>query len=726
MSRPTTGLDAVPQTFIAESRELLREMEGALLTLEQSPRDPEAIHSLFRAVHTLKGSGGMFGLDPIVAFTHVLEGVLDELRRGALDVDDGLVALLLTCSDHVAAMVACLDGEDRAQRLEALDAGSPELLAQLAGFSPGSAAAAQDLVAAIHEGADDGARWHISVRFAADVLRHGMDPLSFLRYLRTLGELVGVAAPADRMPAAAGMDPQSCYLGLEIELQTAAGRRALEEAFEYVREGSTLHILGPDPALADYAVLAALLPEGEDRAVECLAACGAAGAAQLRAVLRSDAAHPAPAPTAAGELGVSSQRPEAAAPRPGRAGGGRAADRHFVRIDAVKLDELIDLVGELLISSAGVSLGARRAGEGDLRESAAQLARLVEEVRDRSLALRMVPIGETFSRFHRVVHDLGRTLGKDVELAIGGADAELDKSMVEKLGDPLLHLMRNALDHGIEPAPRRVAAGKPARGRIRLDAWHESGHIVIEVADDGAGLDTRKILARAQDAGLVEAGQVLSERQIHQLVMEPGFSTADEVTAVSGRGVGMDVVKRNIEALRGTVSIDSIPGAGTRVALRLPLTLAIIEGFLVGVGRNAYVIPLEMVVECLELPAAERQAVCARGYLNLRGEVLPLLRLREVFGIGGQTGRRENIVVVQHGQRRAGFVVDALLGESQTVIKPLGKLFERLAGISGSTILGSGEVALILDIQALVEQAIGADAARAGARPPRIEDRQNP
>ncbi|HYD76199.1 chemotaxis protein CheA [Ramlibacter sp.] len=725
MSTHAGGLDRVPHTFVAESRELLREMEGALLTLEQSPRDPEAIHSLFRAVHTLKGSAGMFGLDPMVAFAHVLEGVLVEVRRGALEVDDALVELLLTCSDHVAAMVACLDGDDYVQRLETLDARSPELLAQLAGFSPRSAAAAQDLVAAIGDDAQ-AARWHISVRFAPDVLRHGMDPLSFLRYLRTLGELIGVAVVPDAIPAAAAMDPQACYLGLEIELQTAAGRRALEEAFEYVREGSTLHILGPDPSLDEYAALARLQPEGEDRALESLAACGAASTAQLRAALRRGAAHPAPATTAAGELDMASQPSGSAAPRPGRSAARRAADRHFVRVDAGKLDELIDLVGELLISSAGVSLGARRSGEADLREAAAQLARLVEEVRDRSLALRMVPIGETFSRFHRVVHDLGRTLGKDVELAIGGADTELDKSMVEKLGDPLLHLVRNALDHGIEPAARRIATGKPARGRIRLDAWHESGHIVIEVADDGAGLDTGKILARAQDAGLVEVGQVLSERQIQQLVMEPGFSTADEVTPVSGRGVGMDVVKRNIEALRGTVSIDSIPGAGTRVALRLPLTLAIIEGFLVGVGRSAYVIPLEMVVECLELAAAEREATCARGYLNLRGEVLPLLRLRDVFGIGGHTGRRENIVVVQHGQRRAGFVVDALLGESQTVIKPLGKLFERLAGISGSTILGSGEVALILDIQALVEQAIGAEAARTGVRPPRIEDRQNP
>ncbi|WBY00223.1 chemotaxis protein CheA [Ramlibacter tataouinensis] len=724
MNRPNPGADAVPQTFLAESRELLREMEAALLALERSPGDAEAIHALFRAVHTLKGSGGMFGLDPIVTFTHVLEGVLVEVRRGELAIGDALVELLLACSDHVAAMVNCLDDEDRAERLEAIAADSPGLLARLAGFSAagGPAPGSPDAGAP-----GERARWHVSVRFAADVLRHGMDPLSFLRYLGTLGEVAGVATLLDALPALADLDPQACYLGLEIQLDTAAGRRALEEAFEYVREGSTLHILGPDPVLQDYADLAGRLPEGADRALACLAACGAASPAHLRSALQQQSsAHPAPATRPAGGLAADAPKPRSGADRPERQAPQRSAGRQYVRVDAVKLDELIELVGELLISSAGVSLGARRSGEADLREAAGQLGRLVEEVRDRSLALRMVPIGETFSRFQRVVHDLGRSLGKDVELAIGGADTELDKSMVEKLGDPLLHLVRNALDHGIEPAPRRLAAGKPARGRIRLDAWHESGHIVIEVADDGAGLDTHKILQRAREAGLVDAAQALSEREIQQLVMEPGFSTADEVTSVSGRGVGMDVVKRNIEALRGTVAIDSIPGAGTRVALRLPLTLAIIEGFLVGVGRGAYVIPLEMVLECLELPAAERQEVCARGYLNLRGEVLPLLRLRDVFGAGGPPGRRENIVVVQHGQRRAGLMVDALLGESQTVIKPLGKLFERLAGISGSTILGSGEVALILDIQALVEQAIGAEAACTGSRAVRIEDRQIP
>ena len=389
-----------------------------------------------------------------------------------------------------------------------------------------------------------------------------------------------------------------------------------------------------------------------------------------------------------------------------------------MRVHADKLDELINLVGELVIASAGVGLCVRHSADSDLREAAGAMSRLVEEVRDGALTLRMVPIGETFSRFNRVVRDLGRELGKDVELVISGAETELDKSMVEKLNDPLMHLVRNALDHGIEPPDVRVARGKPARGKLQLNAYHETGSIVIEVADDGAGLDRDKILAAAVERGLAQAGQGLPDREIFQLVMEPGFTTARALTSVSGRGIGMDVVRRNIEALRGSITIDSQPGEGTAMALRVPLTLAIIEGFLVGVGSSTSVIPLEMVVECIELPTEDRERVREGGYINLRGQVLPLLRLRDVFETRGEPAKRENIVVVQYAGQQAGFVVDALMGEFQTVIKPLGKLFERLAGISGSTILGTGEVALILDVPALVQRAVRADAAR---RPRAVE-----
>jgi two-component system, chemotaxis family, sensor kinase CheA len=362
-----------------------------------------------------------------------------------------------------------------------------------------------------------------------------------------------------------------------------------------------------------------------------------------------------------------------------------------------------------------VNLVARRAAHAEMLERASTMERLIEEVRDGALKLRMVPIGETFDRFHRVVRDLGRDLGKEVELVLSGAETELDKSMVEKISDPLMHLVRNAIDHGIEPAAVRAQRGKPASGRLRLNAYHESGGIVIEVMDDGGGLDRDKIMKGAVERGLATAEQALSDQEVFRLIMEPGFSTADEVTSVSGRGVGMDVVRRNVESLRGSVSIDSAPGEGTTIAIRLPLTLAIIDGFVVGVGSAAYVMPLEMVVECMEPSGEDRARIRESGYINLRGEVLPLLRLRDMFEVRGEPGKRENIVVVQYGGQQAGFVVDALMGEFQTVIKPLGKLFERLSGISGSTILGTGEVALILDVQALVQRALGNESRAAEA-----------
>jgi two-component system chemotaxis sensor kinase CheA len=320
----------------------------------------------------------------------------------------------------------------------------------------------------------------------------------------------------------------------------------------------------------------------------------------------------------------------------------------------------------------------------------------VEEVRDSALQLRMVKIGGTFSRFQRVVHDVARELGKDIQLVVSGEDTELDKTVVEKIADPLTHMVRNAMDHGIEPAEVRAACGKPAKGTVRLNAWHDSGSIVIEVSDDGGGLKRDRILAKAIERGLVEPGRNLTDREILNLVFEPGFSTADAITNLSGRGVGMDVVKRNITALRGSVDIASEEGVGTTVTVRLPLTLAIIDGFLVGLGKSVFVIPLDMIEECIEFSATP-----GRDYTNLRGQVLPFVRLRDVFAVDGAPARRESIVVVRYGSRRAGIVVDTLLGEFQTVIKPLGKMFNQVKCISGSSILGNGEVALILDVAAL-------------------------
>lgn len=377
-----------------------------------------------------------------------------------------------------------------------------------------------------------------------------------------------------------------------------------------------------------------------------------------------------------------------------------------MRVNADKLDELINLVGELVIASAGASLLARSSNNDPLQEASSTVSGLVEQILDGALHLRMIPIGDTFNRFRRVVRDVSQELGKDIDLIINGAETELDKTVVEKIGDPLMHLLRNSMDHGIESAEARRAAGKPAKGHLNLNAFHDSGSIVIEIADDGAGLNRERILDKAQQRGLVAAGASLTDQEIYNLIFEPGFSTAEAVTNLSGRGVGMDVVKRNITLLRGTVDLDSQPGQGTIVRIRLPLTLAIINGFLVGIDQSTYVIPLDMVQECIELDEHDRQSSRDKGYLDLRGEVLPLVYLRDHFNHEGPPARRQNVVVVRYAEHKAGLVVDDLLGEFQTVIKPLGKLFGALRGISGSTILGSGAVALILDIPALLNQIV--------------------
>ena len=379
-------------------------------------------------------------------------------------------------------------------------------------------------------------------------------------------------------------------------------------------------------------------------------------------------------------------------------------------MQADRLDAVINLLGELVIAGAGAQLLARQTKQRNLIEANTQIGRLIEEIRNGTLQLRMVPIGETFARFRRVVRDTASELGKDVALHIVGGDTELDKSVVERIADPLMHLVRNALDHGLESPAERLAAGKPAQGSLTLAACHESGSIVIRIVDDGRGIRRQRVLERAWERGLVERGVVPSDEQILQLIFAPGFSTAEKITNLSGRGVGMDVVRRNIEALRGSVTIDSTEGQGSTIEIRLPLTLAIIDGFLVGVDGATYVVPLDNVVECVELAGAAAREAGRNGYLNLRGRVLPLLRLREHFGLAGEPPRRENLVVVNHAGQQVGLVVDRLLGEFQTVIKPLGRLFARVRGFSGATILGSGAVALILDVPGLISA--GQDAAR--------------
>jgi two-component system chemotaxis sensor kinase CheA len=646
--------------FVAEATDLLREMESALLDCSGGAADAEQINLIFRSAHTIKGSAGLFGLDPIVSFVHVVETALDQVRLGRVAMSEELVTLLLRCKDHIEALLAPVSSG----RLPdiSLEGRGAELLAALRQIADVGAPAARSEAAKGPNpaappvaGSED---WHVCVRFGPGVLAAGMDPLGFIRYLQTFCEIRALEVLDDQLPPPTQMDPETCYLGFEMQLRTASGKATIESAFEFVKEDCTLaitpmaHATAPDVAPASITTTAARQGAAENAGKQA---------------------------TGSGES------PAAAA---------------FLRIDAAKLDYLITSIGELITAAAGTNLLARGAGNSELVESTSTLSSLIEQVRDGALQLRMVKIGATFNRFQRTVHDVSRELGKEIQLVIRGEDTELDKTVVERIADPLTHLVRNSMDHGIESMEERLARGKPAIGTVTLNAYHDSGSVVIEVSDDGGGLKRDKILAKAIQRGLVEEERSLNDNEVFAFIFEAGFSTADMVTNLSGRGVGMDVVKRNITALRGTVAISSEAERGTTVTVRLPLTLAIINGFQVAVGTSSFVLPLDSIEECIEFSSEDNH-----NFANLRGTALPFIRLRDVFGTRAPQPRRQSIVVVSHAGERTGLVVDALLGEFQTVIKPLGKLFRKVDCVSGSSILGNGEVALILDVPALVQQA---------------------
>ena len=712
MANSDMNLDQVLQTFILEARELLEDMEAALLRVTDEDDPKESIAAIFRAAHTIKGSAGLFSLDAVVTFTHVVESVLDDVRDGTIALSESLIELMLACGDYIGRMITSVDArEDLADPKK--DPEGAALLARLDQFLSGRSgapaaalaavappAASVDGAEAIQSGAD---HWHLSLRFGPDVLRNGMDPLSFIRYLATLGQIEQLVTVHDAVPTLDALDPEACFLGFEIAFRSSADKAAIENVFEFVIDDCALRIVPPHSRLAQYIELIEQLPEQPPRLGEILVRCGSITAHELERALQTqaqDAPQQMLGSILAEQAQVAPQLVEAALARQKQVKDTKSQENQSVRVDADKLDRLINLVGELIIATAGANLIAKRTHNVELQECNSTLSDLVEEVRDSALQLRMVKIGATFNRFRRVVHDVARELGKDIELKVSGEDTELDKTVVEKIGDPLMHLVRNAMDHGIDAPDVRAQRGKPAQGTVALNAYHDSGSIVIQVSDDDGGLNREKILAKAVERGLVEAGRAMSDSEIYGLIFEPGFSTADQITNLSGRGVGMDVVKRNITALRGSVAIASEPGHGTTVTVRLPLTLAIINGFQVSVGKSVFVVPMDVVDECVEFSAEP-----GHDYTDLRGQVLPFIRLRELFEVSGAPSTRQNIVVVRHAGQKFGLVVDGLMGEAQTVIKPLSKMFAQVRGISGSSILGSGDVALILDVPLLMQEA---------------------
>jgi two-component system chemotaxis sensor kinase CheA len=705
--------------FISEAAEQIEAIETLLLELEEQPDDRELLDSLFRCAHTVKGSAGIFGLNRVVEFTHHVETLLDKMRDGDVSLNPAISTLLLQCNDQIKFLVdTAADASADTPEQKDLRA---DLVIQLRALTEGGAVAAPKAVVASAAPAGKAVAqarvWTISARFGVETFRNGMDPLSIARYLGGLGEVVTVRCGSDGVPPLVNLNPESCYLSFAMELKTTASRDDIEGAFSFVMDDCQLEVVEPETPDQKLARAIEDMP-GTPRLGDMLVSVGAVTQDKLAQVLSTqESSRGMPTVTKAklGDLleaqaGVAPEVVAAALGKQQKLREAAPTEERYIRVQADRLDAVINLLGELVIAGAGATLLARETHGEALIEANLHMNSLIEEIRNGTLGLRMVPVGETFSRFRRVVRDTASSLGKEVNFEIVGGDAELDKSMVEKIADPLMHLVRNSLDHGLEPPQERIAAGKPAAGKLTLSARHETGAILIRIEDDGRGINRERVLQRAWNRGLVEQGVVPPDDDINMLIFEPGFSTAEQVTNLSGRGVGMDVVRRNIEALRGSLRLNSDPGKGLQVDIRLPLTLAIIDGFMVGVGASKFVLPLESVVEVIE-SGGDNIRVDERGRhcLELRGAVLPVVRLRTLYSVESELPERVSVVVVNSLRGKYGIEVEVLLGQNQTVIKPLGRLFKTLRGISGSSILGNGEVALILDVVSLGELITGVE-----------------
>lgn len=656
------------QMFLQEAQDLLEQLEQTLLDLEHTPADSDLLNTAFRAMHTIKGSGAMFGFDALAAFTHHVETAFDLVRKGELTPTRELIGVALAAKDQMRALI----DDPAAASVSAGDV----ILVDLRRLVDANAGSSPTAVVE-----PEAARWHVHFRLPAHALATGTNPLLLLDELRGLGTASVTALTLD-VPALEAIDPLGCYLHWDVTLRTRHARSAIEEVFLFVIDDMQLDI---EPLAA---------PDGP-RVPEAVPSPQISPEDLVNPVDQPDA--PGPAERRAG-------------PADRRVPPDKLADRrdanavnNSIRVPAERLDELMDRVGELVIAQSRLRQVAAGSNDIAVKSVAEEIERLSLELRDTTMGVRMLPIGSLFGRFRRLVHDLARDLGKKIELVMIGEETELDKTVIERLNDPLIHLIRNAIDHGLEDPADRAAAGKPAQGRITLTARHVGAEVLVSIMDDGRGLDRARIRARAEENGLFAPGAKITDNEMFQVIFLPGFSTAHEVTSVSGRGVGLDVVKRTIDGLRGKIDISSTPGRGSALTLRLPLTLAIIDGLLVRVGRGRYVIPLSAVEECVELSAEEDARSRGRSFLNIRGDLVPFMRLRELFQGTAAADRYQKVVIVSSGELRVGLVVDQVIGDHQTVIKSLSKLHADVEIFSGATILGDGTIALILDISHLVE-----------------------
>lgn len=652
------------EVFQQEAQDLLALLETTLLDLERSPDDGALIDTTFRALHTIKGSGSMFGFETVAAFTHHVETAFDRVRQGVLMPNRDLIAVALRARDHMRRLIEEPDTAD--------DRVGEQILADLRrivdGGTPASTAAPAQPSAPTEVVTLAARSWRVRMRLPRDAIANGTNPLLLLDELRTLGSAT-VTALTDDVPPLAEIDPTACYLEWVVDLETSEPLSTIEDVFMFVRDEMQLEIAPAAEPLAPPApAVDAFRPDAPAAVI------------------------PDPQPAATTAPAVVERRE----------GGAVQRANASIRVPAERLDELMERVGELVITQSRLRQIAAASTDQQVKSVAEEIERLVLELRDTTMGIRMVPIGSLFGRFRRVVHDLSRDLGKHVDLIMEGEETELDKTVIEQLNDPLVHMIRNAIDHGLESPPERLAAGKTEHGRMVLSAVHAGTEVLITLTDDGRGLDRDRIRSRAVERGLLPRDAVIGDAELFQVLFLPGFSTSEAVTSLSGRGVGMDVVRRTIEGLRGRIDLASTAGAGTRVTLRLPLTLAIIDGLLVRVGRCRYVLPLAAVEECVELSAEADARSRGLSFLNIRGDLVPFLRLREMFSARQPADRFQKVVIVSSGHLKVGLVVDQVIGDHQTVIKSLSKLHSGIQMFSGATILGDGAVALILDIAHLV------------------------
>jgi two-component system chemotaxis sensor kinase CheA len=685
---------ALVETFISETGELLAELESALLELETAPDDRELVDRVFRALHTIKGNGSMFGFDRISRFTHRIENAYDLVRDGVIRIDREIIDLTLAAGDIIARMM-----QDREDEDSELDQAAEEVIGSLGRILPIDTAGQENDLKVSPSQLSENRIYRIRFQPHEEILFSGTNPLLLIRELSDLGQIT-VLPNLKKLPALGKLDPERCYISWDILLTTTSSANAIRDIFLFVEDLSELSIDTIDMEgsvdsdeehmrLGDIliergdikredleSVLGQKMPLGEELVARQLVDDDAVEAALIeQQVVR--------------EIRSKRLKDEAVS---------------SVRVASGKLDSLVNLVGELVTVQARLSRTAAMLDDPELITISEQLEMLTWELRDEAFSIRMIPIGTSFGSLRRIVRDLAAEMGREVDLVTEGGETELDKTIIERLRDPLVHLIRNSIDHGIENPDEREKAGKGRVGTITISASQTGADVVIRVSDDGRGMDSEAIRRKAVDMGLLHSDSNPEPKELYALVFEPAFSTAESVTSVSGRGVGMDVVRKQVDALRGVVEVDSTVGSGTDIIIRLPLTLAIIEGLQVDIAGDKFIFPLSLVEECIELKRDDENSIKGRNLANVRGDLIPYINLREWFAQGGDGADIQQIVITNRDGSRVGFVVDYVVGEHQTVIKSLGKVYRKVEGISGATILGDGTVALILDLPAIIRK----------------------